>query len=320
MKKEVYILFGLVAVFSFAFVPSAQAGVGDLVDASVTPAILYNNITTSYSLSFEVSSSTEIKAKIRLIFPAGFDVSGASGTSTIVASTTSANNIITDLTVSGQEITLSIADGAVAVTGDTLIFTGIPGIKNPQAVGGYTLGIQTRTAADEISDSASTTVFTIFAGSRKPQTLDTLPPTSRIRNPIDGLAISAGKPYTIKGTGVDDGGSVVDLVEVSLDGGQTWFRAFSSSIEGNFTWKYVWENPTAGEYTIQVRATDAKGNRESPSAGVGITVIVPAGAQTPTETPATTTIIQTLQNQVVVLQQTLLGLLQQLIQLLQVQL
>jgi len=113
-------------------------------------------------------------------------------------------------------------------------------------------------------------------------------------------------------------------VEVSLDDGKTWSIAKSISSPGTFRWEYVWQNPTEGEYTIRVRATDSTGNIESPAAGVKVTV--PAAMVPPEEVPEvvpekpiTEMTVQELQTKIADLQQILINLLQQLVQLLQQQ-
>ena len=119
------------------------------------------------------------------------------------------------------------------------------------------------------------------------------------------------------------GGSTVESVEVSLDKGQSWSIAQSSAASGSFSWEYVWENPTAGEYVIQVRATDSRGNRESPSAGVKVTVTSPVStpvspAVSP-EKPITEMTVQELEAKITEIQQKIIDILGQIIQLFQQQ-
>ncbi|MCH8986634.1 hypothetical protein IIA94_00480 [Patescibacteria group bacterium] len=323
MRRKIYIFIGLVAVFSFALVLPAQAGT--LEQVTVTPSTSQGGISGNYTIDFVVASSTEAESQIRLIFPVGFNVTGATATSTISASSSGASVVATS-TVSGQEITLWLADGSITTASDTIEISGI-NVQSPYAGGSFTLGIETRTLADELSNSASSTAFTIIPSPNTSTAKDTSPPISKITNPTSGLSIPVDKEYVINGTGMDADGSVVKDVEVSVDNGQTWSLAKVYALSGIYNWEYTWQNPTAGEYIIKIRATDSSGNVESASAGVSITVIGSA-VKTSTETPAEitgqpiaeTTIIQALQNQVVVLQQTLLGLLQQLVQLLQARL
>ena len=320
MKKEIYILIGLVAIFSLVPVLSAKAGT--LTEASTTPANTYVANAGTYAVSFKVASSTEIKAQIRLIFPDGFNVSAtANATSSITVSSTLAAAIVASSTVSGQEITLWLDDGVIAVLNDTLHFSGIPNIVNPTPSGSYTLGIETRTLANELSDDASSTAFSILGVSAPKSNVDTSPPTSTITSPTAGATISAGKQYVIEGTGTDAGNSTIEKVEVSLDDGKTWSTAQSNAIRGDFSWKYVWQNPLAGEYVIQVRATDSRGNMESPSAGKKVTVSAAESAVVPPsvspEKPIAEMTVPELEAKIAEVQQKIVDLLQQLIQLLQ---
>jgi Domain of unknown function (DUF4082)/Putative Ig domain/Bacterial Ig domain len=72
-----------------------------------------------------------------------------------------------------------------------------------------------------------------------------------------------GQPIAINGVANDTGGRVAG-VEVSVDGGTTWFRA-----SGTTNWTYSW-NATAGTHTIKSRATDDSLNTETPGPGISI--------------------------------------------------
>ncbi|OHA64441.1 MAG: hypothetical protein A2940_02315 [Candidatus Wildermuthbacteria bacterium RIFCSPLOWO2_01_FULL_48_29] len=321
MKKEFfYILAGLVAIFSFALVSEAQAL--NLDDPTITPVTLYGGRVGSYTVSFAVGSSTEIEAQIRLIFPSGFVLPATMASSSITSSSTG-SEIVATSTVSGQEVTIWLADGGVTAASETIQLSGIPNIQSPYAGGSKIIGIETRTAANGASDAASATAV-VFVASPKTTTettADQTAPTSLLTTPSAETTISAGEEYVIKGVSNDAGGSSVQKVEVSVDGGGTWLAAERDddfSYAGSYRWKYAWSNPTAGDHTVQVRATDTEGNRETPDVGVAVTVSAVVAAPTPTPTPtAETTAIQQLQMQVVSLQQQVVALLQQLIQLLQ---
>ena len=92
---------------------------------------------------------------------------------------------------------------------------------------------------------------------------DTAPPSSSISTPANGAAFAEGQPVTISGTASDAGGRVAG-VEVSVDGGTTWYRA-----SGTTSWSYNW-NATAGTHTILSRATDDSLNTETPKPGITI--------------------------------------------------
>jgi hypothetical protein len=94
---------------------------------------------------------------------------------------------------------------------------------------------------------------------------DTTPPTSSISAPANGSAFAEGQPLTISGTANDTAGRVAS-VEVSANGGVTWYRA-----SGTSNWSYNW-NATAGTHTIMSRATDDSLTTETPAAGISISV------------------------------------------------
>jgi len=316
MKKEIFLLIGLVAIFSLVPVLSARAYT--LTDVTVTPSNVYGGYTANHTVSFVVASSTELDAQIRLIFPAEFNVAGADAATSTDASSTGAG-ILASSTVSGQEVTLWLADGDVTPAGET-IEVQADAIVSPYAGGSFILGVETRTLADEISADASSTPFSIFGGNQEPSLYsDRIAPTSNITSPTDGLTISTGEEYVIQGTAQDEGGSTVQKVEVSLDGGQNWsVTEIKSALANVFSWEYIWQNPTEGEYTIRARATDAVGNIESPLAGVKVTVSVSVPPTVaPEEKPITEMTVQELEAKIVEVQQKIVDLLQQLIQLLQ---
>src|SRR5436853_1190939 len=94
---------------------------------------------------------------------------------------------------------------------------------------------------------------------------DKTPPSSSISTPANGAGFAEGQPVTISGTAADVGGRVAG-VEVSVDGGATWYRA-----SGTTNWTYTW-NATAGTHTILSRATDDSLNTETPQSGITISV------------------------------------------------
>jgi hypothetical protein len=187
--------------------------------------------------------------------------------------------------------------------------------------------------------AASNTVF-CTAPSSYVTASDTTAPTSIIVSPTVSQGIKAGTNFTVSGTASDTGGSSVQKVEVSLDGGTTWNIAEAvSSTAGVLSWQYVWSNPVVGSYTVKARAYDWLGNRETPGAGVAVTVattlpsftveiVAPA---TITTTPAAAATISAMPYaspvgatqitaNITYLQGQLLTLLQQLVALLQTQL
>ena len=96
---------------------------------------------------------------------------------------------------------------------------------------------------------------------------DTIAPSSTISSPTSGSNVPVGNPTTISGTATDAGGGVVGGVEVSVDGGSTWFPA-----NGRSNWSFSWFPSASGSVTIRSRAVDDSGNLGTPGAGVNVTV------------------------------------------------
>jgi hypothetical protein len=94
---------------------------------------------------------------------------------------------------------------------------------------------------------------------------DATPPSSSISTPANGASFAEGQPVLISGTASDIGGLVTGI-EVSADGGSTWYRA-----SGTTNWTYTW-NARAGTHTIVSRATDDSLNTETPRPGISISV------------------------------------------------
>jgi hypothetical protein len=143
------------------------------------------------------------------------------------------------------------------------------------------------------------------------------PPTSQITDPAEGATIAVGKDYVIKGQSADTGGSSVQEVEISLDGGKTWSLATQKErIGAGFTFEYLLINPVAGNYNIKTRATDWVGNIETPGAGIDVTVATQAPVVQP---PGEQMTVEDLRAKITEIQQQIIQLLQELILLLQQQ-
>lgn len=85
-------------------------------------------------------------------------------------------------------------------------------------------------------------------------------PKAILSRPTLSENIPAGKPYRLFGAAWA-GENAVKKVEVSLDGGKSWTNA---KLLGEpkpiqwVLWEYAWENPSRGEASILVKATDDK--------------------------------------------------------------
>jgi len=189
----------------------------------------------------------------------------------------------------------------------------------------YYFSVKSTGFGDTLSDvSAPTSTSCIAPASASSSNVDTTAPNTQITSPAGGSTVQAGQALVIKGTAIDSGGSSVQKIEVSLDGGTTWNDATVTDDDGtNVIWEYTWANAQAGSQTIKARATDWTSNIEDTPAE--ITVTVSSSATTPAEsgettTPATGTTAEQLQAQLQTLRVQLLNLLQQLLVKLQTQL
>jgi len=90
-------------------------------------------------------------------------------------------------------------------------------------------------------------------------------PASAIVSPADGTTV--GNPCQVAGIASDNGGSGVDRVEVSTDGGQSW-----SNAAGTNSWSFEFIPGEVKTFTITSRATDKAGNAETPGQGVTVDV------------------------------------------------
>ena len=98
---------------------------------------------------------------------------------------------------------------------------------------------------------------------------DSTAPSVSVFTPTAGQTFEHGGTVTVQGTASDLGGGVVAAVEVSMDGGTTWYRA-----EGRETWSYVGSARQLGVQSVSVRAVDDSGNL-APAASVDINVDCP---------------------------------------------
>ena len=86
---------------------------------------------------------------------------------------------------------------------------------------------------------------------------------SRIDYPSDGTL--GMNPQTFSGIAFA-GSRSISKVEVSTDGGKTWNEAYVKPPRNHTSWvvwAYTWSPPKPGRYTVQVRATDGKGNLQT---------------------------------------------------------
>jgi DMSO/TMAO reductase YedYZ molybdopterin-dependent catalytic subunit len=88
---------------------------------------------------------------------------------------------------------------------------------------------------------------------------------SLITNLDDGAQLPAGKAMVVRGIAWD-GGYGIRMVDVSVDGGQTWRAAELGPDLGRFSWRqwsYAIASPVKGTYTIMAKATNAMGTSQT---------------------------------------------------------
>ncbi|MEW5766299.1 MAG: Ig-like domain-containing protein [bacterium] len=83
--------------------------------------------------------------------------------------------------------------------------------------------------------------------------LDTVGPDVRITMPEAGTTVG-GEVVNISG-GSQDEGVGVELVQISLDGGNNWI-----SVSGTTAWSYEWHPTKEGAFSLQARGKDKAGN------------------------------------------------------------
>jgi len=118
--------------------------------------------------------------------------------------------------------------------------------------------------AYRIPDTArgTTTPEEMKAGKVKTIPIERMPVRSFLVSSDGGTKIPAGLGVTLHGMAFSGYGKVVK-VEVSDDGGSNWKAAELGEDHGTYSfrgWQTTWTPKTPGKYTIEVRATDEKGN------------------------------------------------------------
>ncbi len=87
-----------------------------------------------------------------------------------------------------------------------------------------------------------------------PMAVDNTAPSAVISTPANGATVVVNSNVSISGTAADVGGKV-GAVEVSVDGGTSWFSAVSAT-----AWTYTWKPTVLGNATIRARSVDDSGN------------------------------------------------------------
>jgi len=136
----------------------AAATVGTLAGASVTPASTVAGATGNVDVSFTTAHDWPSTGKLDVVFPSGFDVSGASfvGASGVDGTFTAA--------AAGQTVTLTRSGGTTAAGGSTPSIT-LGGITNPLGSGTTSpYALSTRTPEGAVIDQGTAPGTTISPG------------------------------------------------------------------------------------------------------------------------------------------------------------
>lgn len=115
---------------------------------------------------------------------------------------------------------------------------------------------------------ASTTPDEVQKGRLTWQAIGRMPVRSFLIRPDGSSPLIEKMPVTLQGIAFS-GHAAPTRVEISDDGGNTWSPAKLGDDHGPYafrTWTMSWCPPKAGEYTLLVRATDAKGERQTEEA------------------------------------------------------
>ena len=124
---------------------------------------------------------------------------------------------------------------------------------------------------------------------KKPYTffIDTQPPISRIIFPEAGGYYAVDSVLVIRGIASDSSrgwsGSGIELVEVSVDSGQSWMAA--RPVVSDFSqWEFFWTRPEKGMHRLMSRARDEVGNVETPKAALDVITRIQRRTSAPPET------------------------------------
>jgi len=182
----------------------------------------------------------------------------------------------------------------------------------------YTFAIKSQDGLGNWSEASNPTTCVAPHGQ-----VDSIAPTSEIDSPSDKSILLIPPSITIKGSATDTGGSSIQKVEISLDGGANWILAtITESLDNKSNWEFVWEGPGVGNYNLKTRATDWMNNVETVGAGINISIVselpkVEKEKPLPPETPISEMTIEELKTKIAEIQQKIIQLLTQLIQLIQ---
>jgi hypothetical protein len=221
-----------------------------LTSPAVTPSLVRPRVSTLVTIAFTTQNSIANNGKIKVTFPSGFTVSGAT------SGTCSTMDGAFATSVSGQTVTLTRSGGSSEVPGAQVCT--VSGITNPTTRGTTgTYAIQTTTAADVLHDEATAVAGTVITGgddsgggTQTPQVY-----AMSITAPLGG-SFTAGEiiPITWTTQGSTTTPGFVTL-SYSIDAGTFWKTiAQNTPNDGEYRWSAPEEQADA--VIIKAEATD----------------------------------------------------------------
>lgn len=137
---------------------------GTLLNADVQPLILVYYVESPHRISFTTNAVIPQGGKIQVVYPTGFNISGANGQTAVnfggLTGTWTA-------TVAAQTLTLTQTDGNATTVGEKIV--AVPGILAPSTYAGGSYQIFTMTAADALVEQALTVEQDFFLPGSKSQ-------------------------------------------------------------------------------------------------------------------------------------------------------
>ncbi len=242
---------------------------GALTATNVQPASLVASATGNATVTFTTTNPVANNGKIKVTFPAGFNVSGAGFGS--VGGTLDGTATVS---VAGQVVTITRTGGTTLAGGATgsVVLTGI---TNPGTTGSTgTYAILTTTSGDVSIDTDPAVAA------------DTITSAPTTAGAATGIAITPGnQQLSVAFTApASDGGSAITTYQYSTDGGATWLNRQTGTTASPLlitTLSADGATPLSNgtTYPVQIRAVNGVGNGAA-TASVNGTPATTPGAPT----------------------------------------
>ncbi len=299
IKKEIYILIGLVAVFSLIPILSAKAG--SLSSITITPANTLGNRTDNYTIGF--TTATTILAasttKVALTFPNGFSVASAATTTDVT--TGLGNRVLTTMSVLGQVITLNLTATSTDSTAGAATIV-LSTITSPIAGGSFTVAVATQDEDATTIDSGTSAAFIIVAAVVPSTAAGKSYNINFSANPSEGGIVPPNGSYT-EGTSI--------MVNAVPKSGYVFLSWEENGVEISKQSTYSFTVTAKRGLVARFKAVEAKATPEEAT---------PAVSAVSEEKPISQMTAQEIQAKIIEIQQKLIILIQELIKLLQAQL